>query len=305
MLIIGAGLSGLIAAQYFRRHKPIVIERQDSLPNNHHALLRFRGEGISRITGIPFEKVQVRKQIIYEDQVIEHPNVHMCNMYSLKVTGRIIPRSIWDLAPVDRYIAPPDFISQLAEGVDIRYDTEFDPMAPFDPPIISTIPLPILANQMGMATPSEAWGYKTIWAIKITVKEPICDIYQTIYYPHLIAPQYRASFCGNELIIECTKEPMAPADTAKKVLLDFGIPYNVAETTEAEVYEQQYGKIVPVDDATRRNLIFRLTQNKGIYSLGRFATWRQILLDDLANDLQVIERFTESYDDYMKHIKKG
>jgi hypothetical protein len=54
--------------------------------------------------------------------------------------------------------------------------------------------------------------------------------------------------------------------------------------------EQRYGKIVPLPAEPRRALLTRLTTQHGVYSLGRFATWRNVLLDDVVNDLAVIRK---------------
>ncbi len=54
--------------------------------------------------------------------------------------------------------------------------------------------------------------------------------------------------------------------------------------------EQEYGKIAPVDDLPRKALLARLTDRHNIFSLGRFATWRNILLDDVAHDATVVKR---------------
>jgi hypothetical protein len=53
--------------------------------------------------------------------------------------------------------------------------------------------------------------------------------------------------------------------------------------------KQKYGKIAPIDNAWRRAFMHRLTIDNGIYSLGRFATWRNILLDDIIKDISVIK----------------
>jgi hypothetical protein len=58
-------------------------------------------------------------------------------------------------------------------------------------------------------------------------------------------------------------------------------------------------KILPIDEDIRRRFIMWASDNFGIYSLGRFATWRPGLqLDDLVNDVRVIQRIssTNSYD---------
>lgn len=50
MLIIGAGMAGLLAANLLHRFNPTVLEKAPSLPNNHAALLRFRSDEIPRAT---------------------------------------------------------------------------------------------------------------------------------------------------------------------------------------------------------------------------------------------------------------
>lgn len=64
---------------------------------------------------------------------------------------------------------------------------------------------------------------------------------------------------------------------------------------------QKYGKIVNVPAARRRSLLRKLTERGGVYSLGRFATWRNVLLDDVANDIEVIRRLIDS-DSYGREL---
>ena len=125
MKIYGAGLAGLLAGHMLRRFEPEIHEIQLSLPHNHDAVLRFRSEAVSIATGIPFKRVRVYKQIIFKG--VNWGNdvpPRIANMYSLKVTGQVLNRSIVNIAPVDRWIAPPDFISQLAIGLNITYGSE-------------------------------------------------------------------------------------------------------------------------------------------------------------------------------------
>ena len=50
-----------------------------------------------------------------------------------------------------------------------------------------------------------------------------------------------------------------------------------------------------------------MTNKYKIYSVGRFATWRQLLLDDLINDLKMIDSFITSDSNYSRliHSQKG
>ena len=74
-----------------------------------------------------------------------------------------------------------------------------------------------------------------------------------------------------------------------------------AEFTIPVKVVQPLGKIIPVDDTARRNNILNLSREKQIYSLGRFATWRQIMLDDVIGDIDVIEKIMKQ-DNYNKTL---
>lgn len=291
MLIIGAGMAGLVAANYFRKSTPLVIERQASLPHNHRALLRFRTNAISDITGIPFRRVFVQKEIISEGRPADRPTIRMGNMYGLKVTGEIRSRSVWNLTNDYRYIAPTDFIPLLASGVRCSYGTEFTlkDVRENPGPIISTIPMPALMRIVGWKDIPE-FSYRPIWAVNVKIVKPPADVFQTLYYPDLNIPIYRASIIGSELIIEFAEEPADVQNWAREVSVNFGLPAESLEFSEDPVcIRQEYGKIVPIEEGLRQEFIYSMTRNFGIYSLGRYATWRQILLDDLQKDLKTIE----------------
>jgi hypothetical protein len=72
---------------------------------------------------------------------------------------------------------------------------------------------------------------------------------------------------------------------------DFGINCGIDNVNS---HTQKYGKITPIDDRVRKDFMLHLSKKYNIYSLGRFATWRQILLDDVCKDLRVIESLINS-----------
>jgi len=283
MKIIGAGLAGLIAGHYFRRFEPTIYEKQSSLPNNHHALLRFRTDAVSRITQIPFKKVLVRKEICFEGFFVDRPNVYLANTYSEKVTGKVMSRSVWDISPSERYIAPLNFVEQLSKGLKIKYEASNWTSGE---PIISTIPMPALMDLLDWKHKPK-FDYKHIWSINVDIQAPVTDVYQTIYFPSYEDDFYRASLCRNHLIIECIKEPKEPWSIVTSVIDTFGITLN--KISDIDCKKQVYGKIVPIDDDLRKEFIYTATRDHGIYSVGRFATWKQILLDDVVNDLKVVD----------------
>ena len=301
MIIYGAGMAGLLAANLLRRFKPIVKEVQSELPNNHSALLRFRTPHVGSACGIPFEKVKVQKAISYEGKIFNDPNLFFSNNYSLKVSGAVESRSIDNLGNAERYIAPLNLIELMAANCNINYNQEFTskdlPITNKKVPIISTIPMPVMMNIVNWDQVPE-FKYKKIWSQIGIIEEPDATVYQTIYYPDPLMTLYRASVMGNVIIAEhCRKPEQSEGPVLMHSLRDdFGILVTKIDSIRSS--EQKYGKILPIDERLRKEFIYYLTKEYGIYSLGRFATWRQLLLDDIVNDVTVIEKFIESEMEY-------
>ncbi|MFN9110609.1 MAG: hypothetical protein ACK5XN_11135, partial [Bacteroidota bacterium] len=145
--VVGAGMAGLLAAAMLRNQCEKVVEAAEELPNNHSAVLRFRSSVVADTLGIPFKKVTALKAT----EAWRNP-IADAVAYSQKVTGIAIARSILSATgAAERFIAPPDLVSRMAELVSapIEYGSPF----PFwigdlPGPVISTIPMPILAKAL-------------------------------------------------------------------------------------------------------------------------------------------------------------
>lgn len=297
-VIVGAGLAGLIAAHAFPRAQ--LYEAAPAPREDHKALLRFRSDAVSRLTGIPFRKVTVRKSIYHNNKHVA-PNLQLANYYSQKLFGGGIigpERSIWNLEPVERFVAPENFYNQLVDSVGSRctwgapfYEEDFEHG---NANYISTMPLPRLLKTLKMEPPE---GIEFQHA-KISVHRrhiPDADAFQTIYFTDPDLSVYRASITKDLLIIEAMSD--IEEHDFRVVLAAFGLPQYAAESTGLTT-SQRYGKILPIDSRARKAMLFNLTHKHGIYSLGRFATWRNILLDDVVHDAKMIELMMEgdSYD---------
>tara|TARA_R110000796_G_scaffold22510_3_gene65164 strand:+ start:811 stop:1761 length:951 start_codon:yes stop_codon:yes gene_type:complete len=313
MIIYGAGLAGLLAGNMMRSFNPMIKEAQKSLPNNHGALLRFRSDKVETATAVPFKKVRVRKAIKHDGKIITTPNLMLSNMYSQKVTGSVLDRSINNLDEVDRYIAPWHLIKEMAKNCSIEYERKLDrrsleEMHDWEPhrPIISTLPMPVLMKIVGWDEIPD-FPKQKIWTQKVKIMDPDCQVCQTIYYPDPLIKHYRVSLIGDTLISEFTEKPDTNIGVHAMDVLseDFGIrSYKIDDMKESE---QEYGKIMPIDDRLRKEFIFQMTNKYNIYSVGRFATWRQLLLDDVVGDLKVVEQFIRGGTDYARwvHSQKG
>jgi hypothetical protein len=283
-MIIGAGLAGLIAAHVFPRE--VVCEVSDEPQQMHRALLRFRSDAISRLTGIPFKKVRVRKGIFFNDNFHE-PNIALANMHSQNCLGSILgDRSIWNIDAADRFIAPETLYEQLIDAVGNRImwgsEVDFKLAKGCASPFINTAPLPVVLASLGIDPPVE------LRRAPITVQRyrvEYCDAYQTIYFPDMNHSLYRASITGDLLICEFQGDPLG--DWEAELNLAFALLGNYEPIG---TYKQAFGKIADIAPGIRKALIHKLTVDHNIFSLGRFATWRNVLLDDVLDDAAVVKR---------------
>lgn len=307
--IIGAGMAGLLAANMLRRHNVTILEKGPALPDNHSALLRFRSTAVSDATGIPFQKISVDKAL-YDGKTIHGTiNLAQANAYSLIVTsGELHPRSIKNLLPEDRYLAPEDFVEAMARNLKIEFSRPVTHPRE-DHPVISTVPMPIMMDMVGWEE-KPAFNFQPIWTLNCKVKAPVSEVYQTLYSIAGAGSWYRATLHKDSLILEFMDEPLldyngADMDLAIGALKVFcggearQTKFGVSDIT---LRRQPFGKIVPIDEEQRKRFILHLTDKWNIYSLGRFATWRPILLDHLVRDIKHIESMIASGCNYSRRL---
>lgn len=300
--IVGAGLAGLLAANMLQSHRQVkVFEKQLTLPNNHSAVLRFRTSSIGDVLNIPFKKVTMIKTHSVCNNLVADSL-----MYSFKNSGVYCSDRSIITGPTtaDRYIAPPDLIKILADRIkppiEFNYDFNFHPGRW---PVISTIPMPTLMKKLNYPNiENVTFNFSSGFNVRATIDQ--CDAYVSLLVPDPSLPFSRISITGNEIIIEC---PNLSVYVKEKFGLECvslactlcGINNNKISTDSIVVKEQRYAKINQIDDDIRKDFIFWATDNFGIFSLGRFATWRPgLLLDDLIKDIRLIDKWMDKKDRY-------
>lgn len=298
--IIGAGMAGLLAGAMLGK-KAQIHERADKLPNNHHAVLRFRSDAIGQSLGISFKQVEVMKIVKpYRNKIAEAVG------YSIKAGGRVGLRSIKTAkGNIDtRYIAPPDFIQQMEErqlssiiyGARITAE-ELHSMACIGP-VISTIPMHALMELLDFPdAPDFQYRHGCVVKANISVQSDLCA---TMYYPDPDTPIVRATLTGNSMQIEMVEEFDKAAwgvdRVVECVLHDFGLQ---DMSYSAEMVDQRYAKIVAIPDRERRKFIMWATDNFNIYALGRYAIWQPgLLLDDVFGDVMRIQQMISDGHNY-------
>lgn len=292
MKIIGAGLAGLIAGVL--NQDATIYEPMDQI-KIHRAVLRFRSPDIGEAVGIPFKKVKVFKGIwLYNQFVPLDPR--SISWYSQKVSGIISHRSITNLEPEDRWLAPDDFQMKLLDMC--RNRIQYGQMPDlFDGKVkISTMPISVLADKLNYPLDIPNLATKPIWVKRYKVEN--CNAYMTNYYPEPHSAIYRASISGDNLIIEGVKS--IPDHEIEDVVISFGLYQNQLYGSEPEVI-QQNGKMVAIDNKARRDFISKATLEYNIYSLGRLALWKSIVLDEVYKDLLKIKSMINT--DRYEHIR--
>lgn len=319
MIILGAGMAGLLAAAILRSSASYILEAQSSIPNNHSAVLRFRSDIVAQVLGIEFKSVDAMKAI----HQWSNPLADALS-YSYKTTGSPTLRSIItaDNQLSRRFIAPPDMISQMIKSIHcpihldrpVTSDFLLNRDAP-RPAVISTLPMPalmVLLNwpKADVASPLFRWsdGYNISFSVRGL------DAYASLYIPDPDMEENRISITGDRVTIETSHPSTDPLfvdhlveeyKTDKSAVVFrieramdvLGLPVGKMDELfyDVSVHRQRYSKILPVDDSLRREFIMWASKEHSVYSLGRYATWRPgLLLDDLVNDVRVIQRLNSS-----------
>jgi len=295
MKILGAGMAGCLAALLIPGST--ILEPMESI-KIHQALLRFRSDRIGKALGIPFKKVIVHKGIWHNDKPVQLSPKYIIR-YARKVSPQITARSIINLDPVERWIAPDDFHHQMLDMLQGRIVCKADIRGEIcSDQIISTLPLFVVEELIYNTKNEIAKTYfDSIYVSKYKIID--CDIHVTNYYTGTNTGVYRASISGSDLIIESTFK--IGKNDIEIIRQSFGLD-GIPIAPIIENFVQTIGKIHPIDEKLRKKRIYELTKNHGIYSLGRFATWRNIVMDDVYNDILRIKEWIHM-SDYERIVK--
>lgn len=318
--IIGLGMASLLAKCYFKDAE--LIARESELeafdPNKHHtAVLRFKSDLVSKISGIEMPHVIVRKEVVNAYNNKMDLSIAAINAYSLKVNECLVERSITDADKiVSRYVPRDNFISQLWDNIDkediVTVNDTFDlnTLCEKDEAIISTIPLWKWYKELR----NDGIDYK-IKPIRVVVyKIPNCNLHQTIYFPFHNGV-YRTTIEYDRMIIEAVNElnddinNIAFLNEPDRLLFEvckaFGI-FNWSNFKLISDHVYHLGKMntFNIDNNRRKALILDLTLKKNVYSLGRYATMRNIGMDSIAEDILKIDKLIkiDNYSSRMYNI---
>lgn len=298
MKIVGSsGVSILLAGQVMLRYDPEICISDETLINNHTAVLRFKTDEIGKFLNVPFKKVVIDKLIKLDGEVYSKSDLRLQNMYSQKVTGNILDRSIRDISSEVRYIAPSNLFDYMKVGLNIRTRCDEIKELEFDRedksrPILSYVSMIKIRKHLGL--PELNFEFNPVYTVNCKILDPNIEVYQTIYYPGN-EKYYRVSITKNNVIIEYIRRPLVDEiqeDIFKILKNDFWISnFNLGEIHYNVL---PMGKINPIDEEVRKDFIYQLTDKYGIYSFGRKGILKSIKLEDLFKDLYRIDSMIRS-----------
>jgi len=311
--IIGAGISGTMAAGATSSLSPTLFEASSnkSCLENHEAVMRVRDPNVALLMGCDLDKIRVQKMAYIDGQLISESNITANNMYSMKTTGTIRNASIQNLGFCDRYLIRSkdvlfpkckvecnhrlktvktmvDFSLEFeVPGFQNEKSSPYDICFPYDI-CISTIPLPVMLQIVGIKIPEEIKFKTTSIHVGTSKLKTKSYVHQTIYFPQLRYKTYRATLEGNEFILEATD--VVQNEELVFVLNTFNIKPEDMQSGWFKWTEQKNGKMTTIDGTIRRQLIWELTDKFNIFSLGRYAIWKPIRTDELLTDLNIIKK---------------
>mgnify|MGYP001564782586 CR=1 FL=1 len=305
-IILGAGLSGSIMYAVLNG-KALVLEKNPYQHQGHQAVLHFRNPLLGQLLDLPLQSIQVVKAIYYKGQHYTESNLFFNNMYSLKITSVLTDRSIGTLESGERWfmkdnvtinhIIAPDVnhyqccmvalnnygIMCQQGGKDITY--------PYDV-LISTLPLPFLLQKLNMQID---WDFTAvpIFIARLTLPEEFSTVCQTLYYPDLDYSVYRATIDHQKVIMETLSKDNLDSQL-QGMFTSFGLPLGLLmKIPNPIITEQAFGKIKPLPNDMCKAVLYELTTKYNIYSLGRFALWKNLRAEDIYQDALKIKKMIQ------------
>jgi len=183
-------------------------------------------------------------------------------------------------------------------GSRISYEESLSPVHLDGFPVISTAPMHVNMDACKLEIERGRFGFERAPIIVNRYRLLLdSDVYQTVYFADRDSSLFRASITGNVLIIEALEGRAGKFVWTEhdpyhldEVLAAFGLRRTDIDMSSRVTVDQRYGKIVDMEPAQRRAVLHAMTAKFNLYSLGRFATWRNILLDDVVDDIHAIDK---------------
>jgi len=281
--IVGAGMSGLIAAEVLSANgfEYSISERRkiSDILTEPENVYYYHSDNISKIIPVPLKKVEVKKYFYDwgELKFISNINPSILFEYTSSDHGLMTNSSIQkcgssEVGYVEKYDLNLHHILLERHQHKINFGDQIDSdiFKKNENIIINTAPLYILDELIKNKDLEFKDMIDTVYVCEVQglSLDNIIVIYSNNGFKRLVAT-------GNKIIIE------NPFHNDIKMVISnlFGshIQFDVKN-------ESIIRKIDRIDEVRRKNVLFQLTKDYGIYNLGRYATWSYKRVDHIVED---------------------
>lgn len=304
-LIIGAGVSGLIAGMEFtkRGEDYMIIEKQSEFPK---ARLHYLHGDLREYFPFKMRPVDVVTNIYWKDQFYSTPTIEMMNKFSCSTVNKVVQNSMKFIdGGIHQGWVPENGIENISEnllnfnkvhpelgvsvtGIDwkehivymgkdhLYYDT-----------IINTMPLPSLLKSCNLY-PTIEFKTEPLHMTEIELSDDYYeDLYQIVYIPEAINGVTRFSVLGKRIVAErgcpAVVEVVKTGERNLDFMLDKFFPNAKGQFKGFKEETNWYGRYVPIKESDRSEIIHKLSEF-GIHCLGRYAEWTYKRADHIAID---------------------
>lgn len=318
--ILGSGVAGCIAARAIHPHHDIIMiepMREPSSALAHHgAVMRVKDPAIALLLGCSIDAITVHKGIWRSKELRNTPTLQDNNMYSVKLYGYVGNKSIFNYSEngerrflLRGKIEPPcdviydkgigkiqnNNIYSAPDGRGGSYKYDF---------CISTLPMPVNCKLTGIDCSEIQFVTSAITSLYFKTGCDTTDSYQTIYYPEFDTPLYRATLQDGIIIAETLG--YNPEKHLRRLGLLIKDSFQISiDSDPIKSITQNSGKLSVINEDVRKEIIYSLTTEHNILSMGRYAIWKPIRTDSLLGDIKFIKSLMESRERYKVMKERG
>lgn len=314
--ILGAGWAGMLAAEFWPGAE--ILERDSdarTLTGTTGAFIRCRHPNAALILQAPHRTAQVHRCIATVTWDT-HTDVQPLDsaLYARKVApggalaARSINRCTGGAAELRHILLPEDLVAaRQRAGARVHYDTTPEAVAVAlraaspKAPVVSTLPMHLvltaLTDSFDAPPAPELFRGRPCYVLETELARCEQDFCWTVYVPSSFTDIARITITGGRAIVELVPSKSSAEFSAQKIedaaeLALFQL-FSVAHKDIKQWRWHQVSKFsaTPEYVAWAREVVYLLSVERGIYSLGRAATGRPgVLIDDLYNDCRVINK---------------
>ena len=284
----------MIAAEHWPASQIYEIGSQSAQSGN---FIRMRADSLASRLKLPATKVTAHSCVlsIDGDNFIYRERATPADIinYSRKVIGILSARSIMNCGQHTRWVFGADALLELRHRhrSRINYNAVLPASHWADPsiPVVSTAPMVVATDALGIPAPDEDLAHPLI-VYRAPVSNADISLSVTLYVPSPATPVSRITLSESWLVLElASSASRAESMTQALELARQAFGLLPRELGEPQSFTQP-SKLTPQSEEAR-TILFAMSANHNVWSLGRYATARSgVLIEHLPHDCEVISK---------------